>query len=153
LSLVGEQVASAIYNTGTPLAIVATAEVAGHFESTTSVDVDVKIDGSPSQWREAELKSQIAEPLATFRKDNPDTLKERFGTALSQGKASGDLVDISRAAEENRIETLMIRRDSAGGQETNSAVIATILSGGDVLLCEPESMPREDDEIASLFRF
>ena len=162
LSIVGEEgggggggggVAAAIYNTGLPLVVAATSEVSGHFGATTKVEIDAKVDGSPSSWSDDEIRQHAHAAIASQLQPSHSALGERFGTAMSQSQASDDLDQVLEAATNGRVGELMVRDDDQHYQKTNQAVIETLRGGGDVYRCDDESMPGDDAVVAALFRF
>lgn len=153
LSLVGDEVAAAIYNTGLPLVVVATGEVTGHFEATTKVHVDAKVDGSPTQWSEDEIREHANEAVRLHIKPNHDDFSERFGTAMAQSQAADDLETVLEAATQGKIDSLMVCHDERHCQQTNQSVIATLNHGGDVYQCTPDAMPGNSTVVAAIFRF
>ena len=153
LSLVGDEVAGAIYNTGLPLLIVATSEVTGHFEATTQVHVDAKVDGSPSEWTAAELREHAHKSIAPQLKTDYSEFVERFGTALANSKASDDLDEVLKAAKAGRVDSLIICQNDDQCEQTNLAVLETLRNGGDVMHGSPESMPSGAAVVAAIFRF
>ncbi len=152
LSLVGDEVAAAIYNTGLPLLVVATTEVTGHFEATTKVHVDAKVDGSPSEWTKDELREHAHQAIAAKLKANHREFSDRFGTALSDSKASDNLDEVLKAAKEGKIDSLAVCHNDELSEQSNQAVLHTLRNGGDVRHCGSESMP-SDAPVAAIFRF
>ena len=153
LSIVGSEVAAEIYNTALPLVVVATNEVCGHFEATSKVKIDAKVDGSPSEWSSDELREHAQKAIAPQLKANHGEFGERFGTAMANFQGSDDLNDVLKAATSGRIDSLMVCRHDELGEQTNQAVIETLRNGGDVYQCSPESMPGNDSSVAAIFRF
>lgn len=152
LSLVGDEVAAAVYNTGLPLVVVATSEVTGHLESTTKLQVDAKVDGSPSEWTGDELREHAHKAIAPLLKADHNEFGERFGTAMANSKASDDLGEVLKAAKAGRIDSLMVCQNEDHCEQTNQAVLETLRNGGEVLQCRPESMPG-DSVVAAILRF
>lgn len=153
LSLVGDEVSAAIYNTGLPLVVVATSEVTGHFEATTKVAIDAKVDGSPSEWSDAEIREHAHTVANSHLKPDHNEFGERFGTAMAQSQASHDLATVLEAAQQGKIDSLMVCHDEQYCRQTNQAVIDTLNNGGDVFQCSRESMPGDDAVAAAIFRY
>ncbi len=153
LSLVGDEVASAIYNTGLPLVVVATSEVTGHFEATTKVQVGAKVDGSPSEWTDDELREHAHKAIEKHLKADHSDFGERFGTAMANSKASVELDEVLEAAKTGRVDSLLVCLNDDHYEQTNQAVLETLRNGGDVLQCSPETMPAGAAVIAAIFRF
>ncbi len=153
LSLVGDEVAGAIYNTGLPLVVVATSEVTGHFEATTKVQVNAKVDGSPSEWTDDEFREHAHKAIAPQLKGDHSEFGDRFGTAMANGKASDDLDEVLEAAKAGRVDSMVVRPSDDQCEQTNQAVLETLRNGGDVLQCRPESMPAGASVVAAIFRF
>ncbi len=152
LSLVGDEVTAAVYNTGLPLVVVATSEVTGHLEATNKIHVDAQVDGSPSEWTADELREHAHKAIAPQLKADHSDFGERFGTAMANSKASGDLDVVSEAAKAGRVDSLMVCKIDDHCEQTNQAVLETLRNGGEVLQCGPESMPG-DSVVAAIFRF
>ncbi len=152
LSLVGDEVAGAIYNTGLPLLVVATSEVTGHFEATTKVQVDARVDGSPSGWTDDELRERVHKAIAPQLKPDHSVFVERFGTALANSKASADMDEVLKAAKAGRVDSLLVCNHEIHCEQTNQVVLETLRHGGDVLQCSPECMPSDDAVVAAIFR-
>ena len=150
LSIVGSDVAAEIYNTGLPLVVVATNEICGHFEATTKVKIDAKVDGSPSEWSSDERQQHAQQAIAPNLKTDHSEFGERFGTAMANSQGSDDLTDVLKAATIGRIDSLMVCYHD---EQTNQAVIETLRNGGDVYQCSPESMPGNDSSVAAIFRY
>lgn len=153
LTLVGDEVSAAIYNTGMPLVVVATSEVTGHFEATTKVQVDAKVAGSPSEWNDEEFREHAHAAIASHIKPDHEKFGERFGTALAGDQASDDLETILTAAKNGKVESLIVCHDAHHSEQTNQAVIDTLINGGDVCQCQRESMPSNDAVAAAIFRY
>ena len=153
LSLVGDEVAGAIYNTGLPLVVVATSEVAGHFEATTKIQVDAKVNGSPSEWTGDELREHARKAIAPQLKPDHREFGERFGTAMANSKASHDMDEVLKAAKAGRVESLMVCQRKDHCEQTNQAILGTLRRGGHVLQCSPEYMPAGAAVVAAIFRF
>ncbi|GAA5505851.1 hypothetical protein [Novipirellula caenicola] len=152
LSLVGEDVVGAMYNTGLPLVVVATDEVIGHLRAVSDVSVDAKVDASPSQWSEVELRDQAHQAIAPKLESSHDQFKERFGTALAQSKGSNDVADVLDAAKNGRIDAVMIRDGARELNRVNQIVIETLRNGGDVFT-ERDGDSNDEAEVAAIFRF
>ncbi len=153
LSLVGGEVAGAIYNTGLPLVVVATSDVTGHFEATSKVHVDAKVNGSPTEWTNDELREHAHKAIAPQLKADPHEFGERFGTALANSKASDNLDEVIEAAKTGRVDALIVCQHDDHCEQTNQAVTETLRNGGDVLQCSPESMPGSNAVAAAIFRY
>ncbi len=152
LSLVGDQVAGAIYNSDAPLVIVATTEVAGHFEATTELSADARIEGSPSHWSDDELRKRVNEALSEQLVAESCDDAERFGTALAQSKASTDIAEILDAAKSGRVASVMVYENEVDSNEINAIVIETLRQSGDALLCGADHMPG-NASVAAIFRY
>ncbi|WP_372895589.1 hypothetical protein [Stieleria sp.] len=154
LSLVGDQVAAAIYNTGIPLVLVATTEVAGHFEATTDVSVDARIEGSPSQWSDQELRERVLQAVSDQPSGGSEEDLDQFATAIAQSQGSSKLSEIVAAAANGRVDSLLISADETDTDATqrNTAVVETLRQGGRVYRCEPDQMP-ENAAVMAIFRY
>ncbi|TWT96244.1 baeRF3 domain-containing protein [Neorhodopirellula pilleata] len=151
LSIVGDQVSGAIYNTGMPLVIVATQEVTGHFNATTQTNVDAHVDGSPSSMSETELHQAAHKAIASQLQTDHNSLNERLGTAMAGSQASQRIEDIVAAAQTGKVDTLLICDIAC--EQTNTAVVATIAQGGKVYRCESERVPGTKSKIAAIYRY
>ena len=151
LSRVGELVSKSMYNSGQPLLLLATEEVAGHFTSVTDVDVAERIDASPDGMEESVLTEKMNVAARDVATRAADELKERLGTALSGGAGSTDLSEIITEAARGRIDTLLLGDDEpihgrfdrdkyqvhidddAPDDLVNIAVRETLIAGGDIV--------------------
>ncbi|WP_442506071.1 hypothetical protein SH528x_004893 [Novipirellula sp. SH528] len=152
LSLVGEEVVGAMYNTGLPLVVVATEEVNGHLQAVSDVSVDAKVNASPSQWKDADLRDHAHKAIAPKLDSQHDQFEERFGTALAQSKGSNDIADVLDAAKNGRIESVMIRDGARELNRVNEIVIETLRNGGDVFSKRFEDSS-DAAEVAAIYRF
>ncbi|GAA4467929.1 hypothetical protein GCM10023156_58470 [Novipirellula rosea] len=153
LSLIGDEVTAAIYNTGLPLVVVATHEVTGHFEATTKVQVDARVDGSPSEWSSDEMQKHAHTAIEPLLQANHSEFIERFGTTVAESQGSDDLDEVLQAAKNGRIDSLMACNHADHCDKTNQAVVETLRGGGNVLQGDQESMPGDDAVIAAIFRY
>jgi len=153
LSLVGDEVIAELYNTGLPLVVVATSEVAGHLEATTKVTIDAKVDGSPAKWSQDEVREYAQKAIAPHLKADHREFADRFGTALANSKGSDDLDEVMKAAKNGRVDSLMVCRRDDLFEQTNQAVIETLRGGGNVFQGDPESMPGSNAKVAAIFRY
>lgn len=153
LSLVGDEVAATVYNTGMPLVVVATSEVIGHFGAANKVAVDAKVEGSPAEWTDDELREHAHKAIRSQLKPDHSEFGQRFGTAMAQSKASDNLAAVLTAAKEGRMDALMVCHDEDHCEQTNRAVVNTLRSGGDVYQCSADSMPGNDAIVAAIFRY
>ncbi|GAA4453794.1 hypothetical protein [Novipirellula rosea] len=152
LSLVGEEVVGAMYNTGLPLVVVATEEVNGHLRAVSDVSVDAKVGASPSQWSEVELRDHAHKAIAPILGAQHDKFEDRFGTAVAQSKGSSDIADVLDAAKNGRIDTVMIRDGARELNRVNQVVIETLRNGGDVF-SKLNDGSSEAAEVAAIYRF
>lgn len=153
LKLVGDEVGRAMYNTGLPLVVAATAEVSGHFAATNDGSIDAKVDGSPSQWSDDELRDRSHAAIASHLGADHEKLAERYGTAVANSKGSSDLSAVAKAAKDGRVESLMVLDRNDVQEQTNQIVIDTIAGGGNVYQCDHESMPDDGAPVAAIFRY
>ena len=153
LSIVGGAVEAAIYNTGQPLVVVATSEVTGHFKATTKVEVTAKVDGSPSEWSDVEIREHAHQAIMPMLKSAHSEFGERFATAVASSKASDNLDDVLKAAQNGRVDSLMVCHQRNLLEQTNQVVIETLRTGGSVFQCNPESMPGNKATVAAIFRY
>jgi len=153
LSLVGDEVAAEIYNTGLPLVVVATGEVSGHFEATTKVKIEAKVDGSPSEWSGDELREYAQKAIAPHLKADQNEFTERFGTAMANSQGADNIDDVLKAAKNGRVDSLMVCRRDDLCEQTNQAVIETLRGGGDVFQCDLESITGSNAKVAAIFRY
>ncbi len=153
LSIVGEEVATAIYNSGMPLVVVATSEVIGHLKANSKVNVNATVEGSPTAWTLDELRDRAHEAIESQLKPDHSQFAERFGTAMAKSQASHQLEEVVSAARTGRIDGLMVCEHDDHCEKTNQAVIDTLRNGGDVYECKPDSMPIKNAVVAAVFRF
>ncbi|KAA1261494.1 hypothetical protein LF1_40440 [Rubripirellula obstinata] len=151
LSIVGDEVSAAIYNTGKSLVIAATSEVAGHFAAASGIEADAHVDGSPSTMNNQELQDSAHQVIAPKLGEDQAELMERFGTAQANSQGSSDTSEIIEAAKQGKIDTLFICNVSC--EQTNLAVLETIRTGGNVYRCDADNMPGAGDKFAAIFRY
>ncbi|TWT48038.1 hypothetical protein Pla22_50380 [Rubripirellula amarantea] len=150
LSLVGDQVAGAIYNTGAPLVVVATKEVSGHFESTTGLSIDAKVEGSPSHWSDDTLHQRVIEAVKNQIGSDDAKLFERLGAAIANSKGSRDMAEIRDAGQKGRIELLMICGSPENSNDLNTVLRETLRRGGEVRRFDGN---QREEKVAAIFRF
>lgn len=168
LKRVGKLVADQIYNTNHSLVLMATDEVAGHFTSTSDVEVVDVIQASPDGLKDEQIKEKIVHASCEVIQRSEKDLTERLGTALANGTASPDVKDIIQAAFDGRVDLLLIgdadpirgRFDRDNRQvevdsdaETdlvNLAVRETLQAGGTIARM-PEG--EFDDSVAAIYRY
>lgn len=153
LSLVGDEVSTAIYNTGLPLVMVATKEITGHLQAATKIEVAAKVNGSPSEWSGDEMLIYTHTAVKPLLRANHSEFSERFGTSLAGSQASQHLDEVLHAAKSGRIDSLMICDHAEHCDQINQAVVETLRGGGNVMQCDQKSMPGEDAVVAAIFRF
>ncbi|MBB3204370.1 hypothetical protein FHS27_000134 [Rhodopirellula rubra] len=151
LSLVGEQVAGAVYNSGRPLIIVGTKEMIGKFEATTHVNADAKVEGSPAQWSEHELNERVREYAEESLQESTQDFSQRFGTALANSQGSNKPSDVLKAAREGRVESLLINSAMPNDGELNANVTETLRNGGLVSRSDMDNLG--DAKLAAIYRY
>ncbi|WP_182868026.1 baeRF3 domain-containing protein [Stieleria mannarensis] len=152
LSIVGEHVAGVVYHSGGPLVLVATTEVAGHFEATTDVRVDGKVEGSSSQWSDDELRDRVRETLSDLRDADEESPTEKFAAAIAQGRGSDDISEITAAAANGRVDSVMICVDDVDATELNSITVDTLRHGGSAFRCDASRVAGKT-AVAAIFRY
>ncbi|MEM6473326.1 MAG: hypothetical protein AAF802_27455 [Planctomycetota bacterium] len=158
LTRVGDEVTNAVYNTGLPLVVVATGEVTGQFRASTDVVVAAKVDGSPSELSDDELRERARQAIAPHLKVNHHQFAEKLGNALADSRGSQDLDEVLSAATEGRVEALMIcpnenQADMHHRTRLNKAVVQTLRNGGEVFQAEHGAMPLAATLVAAMFRY
>jgi hypothetical protein len=149
LSRVGEMIGDRMYNTDQTLIVVATEEVAGHFEAAAeSVKVSEVIHVSPDGLDEDELEQRITDAAKKHNQNRDAITAERLSTALANGTGSTDLNKILAAATEGRVDTLLLGTDTSSADRLNDAVRLTLLSSGKV-----RQLHASDDAQAAIFRY
>lgn len=152
LTLVGDQVAGAVYNTDLPLMVVATKEVIGQLQATTHLYIDATLYSSPSAWSDHERETQISEAIGQqIKADLHDTF-ERFGSAAAHGQGSSKTSEVLTAAQNGRIDLLILKDDNLSDPKINSAVVAALRSNAKVFRCSAEQMPIDAD-LAAFYRY
>lgn len=165
LTFVGQEVAKAAYNKQMHLVLVATQEVIGHFEGVTGVEIDATVEGSPDELSELELRQRARDAIAPLLKDDTSQWLERFGTEFSNDRGSHDAAEVLAAAQQGRVDSMMLSESFCQNPESNELVVATLRQGGNVYVREeiaPENVSGSADEIrvnskiaevSAIFRF
>lgn len=149
LSHVGKMVAGRLYNVDQTLLVVATEEVAGHFQAATeSVKVAEVLHASPDGLNAEDLLQRITDAAKKHNQNRDSVVTERLGTALARGSASKDLSKIQAAATEGRIDTLLLGTESSNTEHLNDVVRLTLLGGGKV-----RKLANSNDAPAAIFRY
>ncbi|WP_044302093.1 baeRF3 domain-containing protein [Rhodopirellula sallentina] len=151
LSLVGNLVASEIYNTHRPLVVVATTETCGKFESTTEVTADAKVEGSPAQWTEHELFEKVQSAVDTELEDDKVDFFQRFGTAASRSQGSSDIQECMTAAQEGKVDTLVVATEKAGRGDINRLALEVLRTGGNVFQSDSDNI--DSSGVAAIYRY
>ncbi|MEZ6087856.1 MAG: hypothetical protein R3C05_07505 [Pirellulaceae bacterium] len=167
LSRVGERLVKMVYNTNRQILLMATEEVAGHFRSTTNVEIQSVVHMSPDGVQDDALNRRIMESSASMHEDTKSGITERLGTAIANQKGAKDISEIVPAASTGRIETLLIgssdpiygaydgqnQKVRKGGDSradlVNMAVRETLRTRGTVVHCG-DSL---DSPVAAIFRY
>lgn len=132
------------------------------------------IDQDPATLTPAQMASACGALLRTRQDDKLDDALNRYGVAVGQKLASGDLTEIGRAATEGRVALLLVEAerqvdgimDQASGDlvvhaqaDTGSEdvleelILAVIRCGGEVVVVPPaRSMPTENGA-AAVYRY
>lgn len=168
LTRVGRLVADEIYNTDHPLIVLATEEVAGHFTSTTDVEVSEVIHASPDGLEDKDLHQRIVDTSHSLLKKSGEAATEKLGTAIANNAGSKDLKEIVLQAANGRVETLLLGKvhpqygtfdrdarqvhldDEANTDLVNLAVRETLQAGGSVVNLANEGT---DVCVAAIYRF
>lgn len=108
LSRVAASVANALHNDNSPLVLVATTEVAGHFETRSDLNVAAKVIGAPRSFDTKTIHNKTLEAIEPLRQRRWAEHRERIGTAIGGGQGSQDPDAIIQAAAGGRIETLSV---------------------------------------------
>lgn len=172
LSRVAAAVASALHNDDSPLVLVATTEVAGHFETRSQLEVAAKVIGAPRSFDTKTIHNKTLEAIEPLRKRRWSEHRDRIGTAIGGGQGSQDPAEIIQAAAGGRIDTLSVvdghclagtydadqsqaSIGEAGDQSENLIAVAIALTastGGKVV-----GHPRTDDvnvkPLAAVYRY
>ncbi|KAA5542601.1 hypothetical protein FYK55_13780 [Roseiconus nitratireducens] len=166
----------AIYNTGTPLAVFATDEVAGHFDAASESHLDFRIAGSPANLTAEQVKKKVIETISHARSEqevSSEDFSERFGTALAKAQATTDIEQVVSAALQGRVRSLLVAADAEiygtidesdqtartsgdpnrGVELGNRAAIAALRSGAEVRRCVAGELPSNGRAAAAIFRF
>ncbi|WP_429970343.1 hypothetical protein ACQW5G_04850 [Fructilactobacillus sp. Tb1] len=157
-----------------PLVLVANAEDAGRFEKAShnpylttdkavEIDADVKNAGENAQ----EIAQRIHDQ---FVDDAKKAVKGKYSAMLGAKKASDNFDEIVKAAQEDRIETLLVQDDayveskdngetteintngSRPANELNTLALTVLGLDGDVVDLPAADMP-SDAKVAAIFRW
>ncbi|QEG43812.1 baeRF3 domain-containing protein [Roseimaritima ulvae] len=168
LQRVGKLLSESATNAEQPLVLVATQEVAGHFNAANPLDVAEVVQVSPDGIDDEALKSRIVEASRPLVQKSAADFSERVNTALANGAAGTELNDILFAAADGRIDTLLLGdreprrgtfdRESRTVNEDNSAdtdlvnvaVRETLQAGGTVYQHAPGEATHP---LAAIYRY
>ena len=159
-----------------PLYLVATQEVAGHFTSRCDVTIDEIIHASPDGLSLVEIHDRVQQAASKSQSTRRDALLERIGTAKAEGRGSDELNMILRSAQEGRVDTLVvfgnapilgtydeqlqtadIKANQADGSDKdlsrsdliNLAAMWTLANSGEVECVDPDAEP----SVAAILRY
>ncbi|KLU04232.1 hypothetical protein RISK_003818 [Rhodopirellula islandica] len=168
LSRVGEHVSKRLYNTDQQLVVIATEEVAGHFDAATeSLELAQCIHVSPDGLTDSQLDARITAFAKEHNQHNDDVIVNRLGSAMADDQGSDDLKEVVLAATEGRVDTLLLGQDQPilgrcdatshqvtldeeGNDLLNTAVRHTLKSGGTVRRLQDNSSTHP---LAAVFRY
>lgn len=173
LSRVAELLGHYHYDSDTPLIMMATDEVHGHFQSETDEKFLAHVSGSPANQSASSLHKKVQsvaeKQLAASRK----TWQDRLEAGHSNNQVKTDLQDIALAAVDGRVDLLLIDREAKawGTFDTNQrtiavsespqsddqnlvnlAVVEVLNHGGTVHCVTPDDLPG-DNGWAAVLRF
>lgn len=148
-----------------PLILVATREVAGHWNADTNLPPEHCLYLSAAQISDSQLEQRVVDWIKEDRhriqQDQATTL-ERLGTALSHHQASRDVAAIVEAASRGRVEMVLIDAERCGvfeGQRTpppelstesiNAALLHTLRNGGQIVPIDDGSL---QGPLAAIYR-
>ncbi|GAA4906913.1 hypothetical protein GCM10025789_28000 [Tessaracoccus lubricantis] len=142
-----------------PLVLAGVAEHGATFRaiSTRKNIVDDMVTGNVEHLSAEELHER-AWPIAeqALRKDDA-ALTDRYNELVGTGKASDDVAYIARAAEEGRVDTLLLRRPTTApdGQprlvtdEVDAVIVHTLRNSGALAVTADEAAPA----VRAIFRY
>jgi hypothetical protein len=132
---------------------------------------DEAVTGSPDEWPDREIHRRAWELLAPRFEARKEAALERFGSARSSDKGSAQLSEILPAAQDGRVETLLIREgarrwgvyheeerrislqdsDNVDNDDLyDLATLYTLQGGGTVMMVD--ALPG-DDNVAAIYRY
>jgi hypothetical protein len=168
LSRIGKRISDELYNSEQPLVLLATDEVAGHFQQITHVQAVDVIPGSPEGMDQETLRRECAAAAQSVLSQSNAAVQERLGTALANQAGSQDLEQIVRQSAAGRVDTLVVGdtqprwgtfdRDDwqvtedrdAKTDLINLAIRETLLAGGSVV---EHSDGGANYQLAAIFRY
>lgn len=142
-----------------PLVLAGVAEHGATFRSISGRRniVDEMVTGNPDRLSAQELHER-AWPIAerALREDDAQ-LADRYNELVGTGRASEDLASIATAAQEGRVDTLLLRRPSAApdGQprlvvdEVDVVIAHTLRNSGSLAVSEDPAAP----PVRAIFRY
>lgn len=158
-----------------PVVLAGTDSVVPFFRKASSIRnlAEGTVLGSPQHVPNETLHDRAMEILQPVWKERLNADQDRFGAACSKDMASTSLEDIVPSSVMGRIDTLFVApRNSRWGRfheedqrvEVHNergegdidlidrAASQTLMTGGRVIVCEPEEVPG-NQEIAAIYRF
>ena len=160
---------------GLPLMLVALPETQAEFRqiSNSPFLLDQGIKVGPESLDANELRKRVWKALGPTYLERLSKLKEKFGTARSNERGSGDLSDVAKAAVADQVATLLVEADRVipGILDRNTGAISdsdsatshvddmlddlaelVMSKGGEVIIVPKERMPT-DSGLAAIYRF
>lgn len=173
LGRVAEIVSQELYETNLPLVLVATEEVAGHFQALTELKIDAVLQGSPRDFELTKLHAAARDKLIATNRFDLGQFADRLGSAQALGQASTNLQEIVLAAQEGRVETIVAdvdydvwgvidheknevaitEADPHSIELVNQAIVSTLQQGGDAQVLVNPPAEIFSHPIAAIYRF
>ena len=173
LGRVGELISQELYESNLPLVLVATEEVAGHFQALTELKLDGVIHGSPGDFELTKLHAAAREKLTAKNRFDLSQFGDRLGSAQALGQASTNLQEIVLAAQQGRIDTIVAdmdhevwglidleknevtitEADPHSIELVNQAIVSTVQQGGNAQVLVNRSAEIFSHPVAAIYRY
>lgn len=131
------------------------------------------ITGSPDQKSESQLAEEARPILATLQRDKIAALRDVYQARFGEGRATGDMAQIARAATDGAVDTLLVDIDaSVPGQIdadgaltlddaddarnygiTDEIALRVMRGGGRVMAVRAEDLPDGAAKLAAILRW
>lgn len=160
----------------TPLVLAAAEPLESIYRSvnTYSYLLAPVLSGNPDQTPDHELAERVRPVLDEYYQQSLANLRGRFDELVPAGRAISDLSDVSRAATQGAVDSLLVDIDrkvsGTVDEETGAIEVAdsddasnygvvdevvrrVLLSGGNVFALRTEDLPNPNSQVAAILRF
>lgn len=156
LRAIDQGVRTAIADAPAPVALVGADDVPSEYRAVTRIDrlIDEVARINPEAVGSTDLRQLAHEVLSAARAAAAETARDHIADLVPSGKGSYDFAEIVEAANEGRVDTLLLGSQESWGDPTqqrrlNRAVVRTLRHRGRVMVDDGSS----DSVVAASFRY